>query len=56
MFVGVEQVCPRRRARLRHWRPEEKAKPVWWVKIRLPGGAVGWSNEPDRFGNKDSCG
>jgi len=28
----------------------------WWVKIRRKDGSVGWSNEPDNFGNKDSCG
>lgn len=28
----------------------------WWVKIKRKDGVVGWSNEPDNFGDKDSCG
>ena len=31
-------------------------KSVWWVKIRNGGGKIGWSREPDNFGNKDQCG
>jgi len=30
--------------------------PVWWVKIRLPNGVIGWSDKADNFGNKDLCG
>jgi hypothetical protein len=59
LFAGVEQYCTHIEEAC--WaetlaRPEEKRKPVWWVKIRLPGGVVGWSNQPGHFGNKDSCG
>lgn len=33
---------------------EEKS--VWWVKVRNSKGQIGWSREPDNFGNKDQCG
>ena len=29
---------------------------VWWVQIKRKDGLSGWSDEPDHFGNKDSCG
>ena len=29
---------------------------VWWVKIRIPGGIEGWTNEPKNFSNQDACG
>jgi hypothetical protein len=29
---------------------------VWWVKVRNARGQIGWSREPDNFGNKDQCG
>ncbi|MFT3744340.1 MAG: hypothetical protein QM785_08590 [Pyrinomonadaceae bacterium] len=31
-------------------------KSVWWVKVRNSRGQIGWSREPDNFGNKDQCG
>ncbi|MEP6946071.1 MAG: hypothetical protein ABJA02_09155 [Acidobacteriota bacterium] len=31
-------------------------KSVWWVKIRNARGQIGWSREPDNFGNQDQCG
>lgn len=31
-------------------------KSEWWVKIQLPTGVVGWTNQSTAFGNKDSCG
>ncbi len=31
-------------------------KEVWWVKVRNARGQIGWSREPDNFGNKDQCG
>lgn len=31
-------------------------KAVWWVKVRNSKGQIGWSREPDNFGNKDQCG
>ena len=35
---------------------KERTKPVWWVKIRLASGIVGWTDQADHFGNQDSCG
>ncbi len=36
--------------------PEAKRKnPVWWVKVRLPNGVIGWSDRPDNFNGKDGC-
>lgn len=29
---------------------------IWWVKVRNRRGRIGWSREPDNFGNKDKCG
>jgi hypothetical protein len=29
---------------------------VWWVKIKTKEGLVGWTNEPNKFSGKDSCG
>jgi hypothetical protein len=34
--------------------PEEKEQ-VWWVKIRLANGIVGWTDKTDDFGDKDAC-
>lgn len=31
-------------------------KAVWWVKVKNARGQIGWSREPDNFGNKDQCG
>jgi len=28
----------------------------WWVQIRNAAGTVGWTNEPDKFDNKDALG
>jgi len=28
----------------------------WWVQIRNAAGRVGWTNEPDKFENKDALG
>jgi len=38
------------------WTPKERTKPVWWVKVKLANGIVGWTRQVDNFGNKDSCG
>lgn len=27
-----------------------------WVQIETPAGQVGWTDQPDHFGNKDACG
>lgn len=31
-------------------------KSVWWVKVRNRQGKIGWSREPEHFGNMDQCG
>jgi hypothetical protein len=38
------------------WTPKERRKPVWWVKIKMAHGIVGWTDQADHFGNKDACG
>ena len=32
-----------------------KPKATWWIKIKYKEGLEGWSNQPQNFGNKDSC-
>jgi len=29
---------------------------VWWVKVRNKRGQVGWSRQPEHFGDMDACG
>lgn len=29
---------------------------VWWVKVRNSRGRIGWSRQPENFGNVDQCG
>ena len=38
------------------FRQIRQPKSVWWVKVRNSRGQIGWSREPDNFGNKDQCG
>ena len=38
------------------FRQIREPKAVWWVKVRNSKGQIGWSREPDNFGNKDRCG
>ncbi|HVF46753.1 MAG TPA: hypothetical protein VNA17_04235 [Pyrinomonadaceae bacterium] len=38
------------------FRSVREPKAVWWVKVRNSRGKVGWSREPENFGNKDQCG
>lgn len=38
------------------FRPISEPKAVWWVKVRNSRGKIGWSREPENFGNKDQCG
>ena len=38
------------------FKPIRKTKSVWWVKIRDRRGRIGWSREPENFGNVDQCG
>jgi hypothetical protein len=35
---------------------DARKEQVWWVKVRLSDGAVGWTDKADNFGNKDACG
>lgn len=34
----------------------EELRTVWWIKIKSPDGWVGWTDQPDDFGDKDACG
>lgn len=34
----------------------EQRPSVWWVKVRTSSGAVGWTDKPQNFSNKDACG
>ena len=34
----------------------ERKEPVWWVKVRLANGVIGWTDQADSFGDKDTCG
>ncbi len=37
--------------------PEKKKRAqVWWVKVRLHNGVVGWTDKTNHFGDKDACG
>ena len=38
------------------FRQIREPKALWWVKVRNSRGQIGWSREPDNFGNKDQCG
>jgi hypothetical protein len=31
-------------------------KVTWWVKLKAPSGAIGWTVEHSNFGNQDACG
>jgi hypothetical protein len=31
-------------------------KSIWWVKIKDRRGRIGWSRQPENFGNVDQCG
>ncbi|HWE48623.1 MAG TPA: hypothetical protein VG273_02475 [Bryobacteraceae bacterium] len=31
-------------------------KQVWWVRVKLANGTIGWTDKPDNFGDKDACG
>lgn len=35
--------------------PQPVPQAVWWIQVRLANGVVGWTNQSDHFGNKDSC-
>ena len=34
----------------------ERKEQIWWVKVRLPDGVVGWTKKTENFGDKDGCG
>jgi hypothetical protein len=34
----------------------ERPRSVWWVQIRNAKGQIGWTDEPEKFGNKDAVG
>ncbi|MGP0629256.1 hypothetical protein ACTRW9_06100 [Nitrospina sp. 32_T5] len=39
------------------WGQLQKAEEsVWWVQMKNAGGTVGWTDRPELFGDKDSCG
>ena len=38
------------------FRIEQQPRSVWWVKVRNSRGKVGWSRQPENFGNMDECG
>jgi hypothetical protein len=34
---------------------QERQEQIWWVKVRLPSGIVGWTDKTNHFGGQDSC-
>jgi hypothetical protein len=34
---------------------KERKEPIWWVKVRLPNGIVGWTDKTNSFGGQDAC-
>lgn len=38
------------------FKPIRRTQSVWWVKVKDRRGRIGWSREPDNFGNVDQCG
>jgi hypothetical protein len=34
----------------------ERPRTVWWVQIRNAKGQIGWTDQPEKFGNKDAVG
>ncbi|QNI30726.1 hypothetical protein H7849_16525 [Alloacidobacterium dinghuense] len=37
------------------WPSNERKEQIWWVKVRLPNGIVGWTDKTNNFGDKDAC-
>ena len=35
---------------------DKELNSVWWIKIKLAGGRVGWTNEGENFSGADACG
>ena len=34
---------------------QERKEQIWWVKVRLPNGIVGWTDKTNNFGGADAC-
>jgi hypothetical protein len=34
----------------------ERPRSEWWVRVRSMTGVTGWTDEPQKFDNKDACG
>jgi hypothetical protein len=34
----------------------EQPVSVWWIQLKNKAGSIGWTNEPDKFDNKDALG
>jgi len=34
---------------------KERKEQIWWVKVRLPNGIVGWTDKTNNFGGQDAC-
>jgi hypothetical protein len=34
----------------------QEPKSTWWVKVKNRSGKIGWSRQPEHFGNMDQCG
>ncbi len=35
---------------------ERAPESTWWIKLRTPGGVVGWTDQGANFSGKDACG
>jgi hypothetical protein len=38
------------------FRVTQAPRSVWWVKVKNRRGQIGWSRQPEHFGNMDQCG
>ena len=34
---------------------KRKEEQIWWVKVRLPNGIVGWTDKTNNFDGQDAC-
>jgi hypothetical protein len=60
-ILSVDVSCPAEppgsAAGSRCWHEIEKdPESTWWVQIETSSGRVGWTDQPQNFGNKDACG
>ena len=37
------------------WQIVSRPESEWWVEVRTPDGATGWSKETDKFDHMDAC-